>query len=164
MCRERFKQRVPSGSYVASACLDSHRLKFHKRGIDGSAKADAYYTGLVVDKVWGVVNKIDPKEKTLLDEHEGLSVGYDHKEVEVGDIEGKKYKAWVYFAIKIDKNLRPYKWYKEFVLAGALQHGLPPAYIKQIATIPHHLDNDRQRANINQRIIACERARLRSFF
>ncbi|MCZ6521928.1 MAG: gamma-glutamylcyclotransferase [Bacteroidetes bacterium] len=164
MCRERFEQRIPSSRYITSACLDSHQLKFHKKSIDGSAKADAYYTGRVEDKVWGVVNKIDPKQKVLLDEYEGLGVGYDHKEVEVGDVEGKKYKTWVYFAIKIGKNLKPYKWYKEFVLAGALQHGLPPSYIKKIATMPHHLDKNRQRANFNQRIIGVERARLSGFF
>jgi len=164
MCRERFEQRITSGSYITTACLDSHQLKFHKKSIDGSAKADAYYTGRVVDKVWGVVYKIDPDQKTLLDEYEGLGVGYDHKEVEIGDLQGNIYRAWVYFAIDIKENLKPYKWYQEFVLTGALQHGLPPAYIKKIAAIPHLLDKDRQRANINQRIIGTERARLRSFF
>ena len=31
----------------------------------------------------------------------------------------------------IDDSLKPYSWYKDFVLAGGREHGLPPEYIAE---------------------------------
>ena len=38
-----------------------------------------------------------------------------------------------YVATRINDGLRPYDWYRNLVLAGALEHGLPDAYVDQIA-------------------------------
>jgi hypothetical protein len=36
-----------------------------------------------------------------------------------------------YHATEKDPSLRPYAWYKELVIAGALENSLPDSYIKQ---------------------------------
>ena len=46
---------------------------------------------------------------------------------------GRRRKVLTYLATPdyIDDSLKPYGWYKDFVLAGAGEHDLPPEYIAQ---------------------------------
>jgi len=67
MCLRRIRERIASAAMLSTACLTQRRLLFHKRGKDGSAKANALFTGKVSDRVWGVVFTINPAEKPLLD-------------------------------------------------------------------------------------------------
>lgn len=86
MCTGRLRQRVPSADPVRVARLLNHSLRFHKRSRDGSAKADAFFTGEPENVVWGVVFDIDPADKLRLDEHEGLSHGYVERLITVIDL------------------------------------------------------------------------------
>jgi len=45
----------------------------------------------------------------------------------------------------IDNSLRPYDWYKEFVLVGARFHGFPDEYLKRIESIQTRCDPDPDR-------------------
>ena len=46
---------------------------------------------------------------------------------------GRRQKVLTYLATPdyIDDGLQPYGWYKDFVLAGSREHGLPQEYIAQ---------------------------------
>ncbi len=46
---------------------------------------------------------------------------------------GHRRKVLTYLATPdhIDDSLKPYGWYKDFVIAGATEHGLPPEYISE---------------------------------
>jgi len=81
--------------------------------------------------IWGVVFKIDPAEKPCLDKHEGLDQGYAEKQITVIDLNGAHHPVFMYAAEEthINPALRPYSWYKRFVVEGARQHRLPPEYI-----------------------------------
>lgn len=83
MSRRRLQARVPSARFVAVAELPCHQLRFHKAAMDGSAKCDAYQTGITDDRVIGVVYEIADDEKPDLDKHEALGRGYNEKQVEV---------------------------------------------------------------------------------
>jgi len=135
MSTPRLVSRVASARAVAVAHLPAHALQFHKRGRDGSAKCDAAFTGSASDGVHGVVFEIAVSEKPLLDEKEGLGDGYDEKVVMVKDAAGECYRALTYYATHIDASLRPFHWYKEHVLRGALEHGLLDEYIAAIHAI-----------------------------
>ena len=53
----------------------------------------------------------------------------------------------MYFANEIDPKKKPYHWYKEQVVQGAKEHGLPEGYIKKILptdAIQQRLENQRQ--------------------
>jgi gamma-glutamylcyclotransferase len=63
MCRDRLFDRVPSARYEFVASLSGHALRFHKRSSDGSAKADAFFTGEEKDKVWGVVVDVPDEDR-----------------------------------------------------------------------------------------------------
>ena len=80
----------------------------------------------------GVVYEIDEKEKRNLDRKEGLGYGYNEMEVVLESDQGAV-TALMYVADSdyIDDTLKPYSWYKQLVLDGARQHGLPESYIKK---------------------------------
>ena len=54
----------------------------------------------------------------------------------------------------IDDSLKPYGWYKDFVLAGGRERGLPPEYIAEcIQSVeavedPNKMRDQRQRATL----------------
>jgi cation transport regulator ChaC len=155
MCTGRLRERVPSADPVRVARLLNHSLRFHKRSCDRSGKCDAFFTGEPEDVVWGVVFDIDPAEKPDLDRHEGLGHGYVERLITVIDLDGGMHPVFMYVAERshIDPTLRPYSWYRRFVVDGARQHSLPPDYIARIDAIPAVEDPDGDRDAANRRIV-----------
>jgi gamma-glutamylcyclotransferase len=145
MSTPRLRNRVPSARPVAVARLDRHRLMFHKKSVDGSAKCDAEPTNDVNDVVFGVDFEIATSEKPALDRCEGLNIGYEAKTVSVMAAGGEAMKAFSYCATHIDTELKPYPWYKEHVVRGAREHGLPEEYIHAIAAMETISDPDQAR-------------------
>ena len=156
MCTGRLQRRVPSATYVRIAKLIGHSFRFHKRSNDGSAKADAFETHNPSDLVWGVIFDINEREKSLLDGAEGLGAGYGEKSATVLDESGQQYDLFLYVADadSFDSTLRPYSWYKRFVIDGARQHALPDEYVNAIIAIPDVEDRDRARDK-RKRSITC---------
>jgi hypothetical protein len=96
----------------------------------------------------GVVFDIDPAQKPRLDVHEGLGHGYAEQQISVIiDLNGNLHTVFMYAAedSHIDPALRPYSWYKRFVLAGALEHYLPEAYIASLNAVDAIVDPDKTR-------------------
>ena len=149
------RERVPSCEFVTAAKLHGYQLRFHKRSSDNSSKCNAFYTGGETDIIWGTVFNISVVEKRSLDKAEGLGHGYNEKTVDLITTSGEHLKAITYYAERtaIAEGLAPYTWYKDLVLNGAAEHGLPtitwhcrsrpsplpktltPAEIKQIGSI-----------------------------
>jgi hypothetical protein len=150
-------RRVPRDAYaipISTGCIVGHRLTFTKVSKDGSGKCDAEFTGKAQDVVWGVLYSFDPAEKGRLDRAEGLGNGYAEKQVSV-IVGGEAKMAVTYYATKKDPSLRPYDWYKEYVLFGARENGLPDEYIvSMIESVVAIEDPDKERS-------ARERAILR---
>ncbi|MDZ7803176.1 gamma-glutamylcyclotransferase family protein [Thiohalophilus sp.] len=145
MSSHRLLARVPSARSVTIARLPGHRLRFHKKSVDGSAKCDIEQTGNESDVVHGVVFNIAPEEKPELDRHEGLGQGYEEKRVSIYIDDGNSLSALTFYATRIEPTLKPYVWYREHVLRGAREHGLPDYYIKSIAGIEAIPDPDTHR-------------------
>jgi hypothetical protein len=142
----RMRERVPSAVPVANGHLSGYQLRWHKHGMDGSAKCDASWTGLATDRILGVAYRIDPAEKSHLDAAEGLHRGYEQRQVQVGTTRGILL-AQMYYATAIAPRLRPFDWYRALVRSGAVEHGLPQAYIRQhIESIAVVSDPDQHRA------------------
>jgi len=147
LCRERIRARVASAVPTTVAMLSGHELRFHKRGRDGSAKADAHRTGHSRHRVHGVIYAIDAGDKPILDRYEGVGAGYESVQVDVATPAGAIERVWIYLADPrwIDGKLEPFTWYLEYVLIGARQHGLDPSYVAAIETITGVEDPDGQR-------------------
>ncbi len=162
MCTGRLVLRTPSAHPVCIAHLGSHRLRFHKRSQDGSAKADASRTDDPSDRVWGVVFEIDPAEEEALDRAEGYRSGYDKRDVTVTSRTGEAIVATMYYAepTAIIDGVLPYTWYRNFVVIGALEHGLPEEYVALLASPNATRDPDlaRERENAEVARVAMWRA------
>ena len=154
MSSKRLKERVPSARYITIATLIEHELRFHKEGIDGSAKCDAFFTGDENHQIVGVVFEIAESEKPDLDIKEDLGRGYDEKIVSLVTHSGERIEATTYFAIKIDKTMKPYHWYKHHVITGAEEFGLPEEYIEVIRNIESITDTQADRYEREQTIYA----------
>ena len=131
MCSGRLRDRVPC-EFVAIAKLARHQLRFHKLSKkDRSSKCDAFHTDVAADELWGVVYDITAAKKPALDEFEGLGYGYEDVEVVVTLPTGEQLAARTYVADPqfIREGLAPYSWYKAYVQAGAVEHGLPLEYV-----------------------------------
>lgn len=144
MSLKRIKYRLPNTRFLGVAALPHFQLRFHKKGIDGSAKADALFTGRAEDQVLGALYQLSDSELSHLDRVEDCGVGYERKEVEVW-VEGEMHLAWTYCALHIDRSLKPFDWYHQHVLRGAEQLGLPNSYIEQIKSFSFCEDDDRIR-------------------
>ena len=132
MSTARLRERMPSCKALGIATLPGHTLHFHKRSADKSGKCNAIASGND-NSVIGVLFSFDPAERAKLDEAEGVGSGYEYAMVKVINDKGRRRKVLTYIATQdnIDDSLKPYTWYKDFVLAGGREHGLPPEYIAE---------------------------------
>ncbi|WP_268935016.1 gamma-glutamylcyclotransferase family protein [Spartinivicinus ruber] len=131
----RLQQRIGAVNLVDIGRLTRYQLRFHKCGMDGSGKCDAYYTGSSDDSVWGVIYQLEPDHKKQLDKIEGLGKGYLDKIINIINHQGDTYKAFLYYATKIDSSLQPFSWYKTHVVYGAKSIGLPSHYIQMLESV-----------------------------
>ena len=151
----KLKDRCRSAVPIGICKIKKHSLKFHKvshaisaknRIRDISGKGDMVPSESETDEVYGVLFSIDKSEESSLDKAEGYpKYGYDKKPIDVITIKGEKYRAVMYFANDIDSKKKPYHWYKEQVVQGAREHGLPEGYIKKIDDVESIPDQDPER-------------------
>ena len=142
MSLPRLLQRVPSAQLLSVAYLSAHKLQFHKKGHDGSAKCDIEFTNCHTDIVYGVVYTFLASEKPYLDLIEGLGKGYNEKSISAVGLSGEIFQSVTYYATDIDPSLKPYHWYKEHVVRGAREHNLPIEYIRALQMIVSVADPD----------------------
>ncbi|AQQ07369.1 gamma-glutamylcyclotransferase [Roseibium algicola] len=159
MSTARLRERMPSCKPLGLATLSGHALRFHKRSVDGSGKCNAFATG-DEESVIGVLFSFDPAERAALDKAEGVGNGYDHATVTVINEKGRRRKVLTYLASPdyIDDSLKPYGWYKDFVLVGGREHDLPLEYIaKYIQSVeaiedPNKARDKKNRASIENSV------------
>jgi gamma-glutamylcyclotransferase len=142
----------PEGAGRA-AVLPGHRLLFNKRSTDDkSGKANvAAHMG---SDVWGVLYTIPDADLDKLDKGEG---GYPKVRLSLRLTDNTSTDAWVYVAKKPnnDPALRPYTWYKRFLVEGAREHSLPAEYIAELENIVADQDAKEERDRRN-RALACQ--------
>jgi len=133
LCRARLLARIASARYQMVGRLPGHDLRFHKRGRDGSGKADAFRTESGDDAVWDALIRIDPAQVPELDRHEP---DYERRvrPIEVPSA-GTSYEAHTYVALPPvrDPSLRPFAWYRDMVVEGGTARGLPANYLDRMA-------------------------------
>ena len=146
MSSKRLGERISSIRFISTARLDKHQLTFNKKSRDGSGKCDAVYTGDQDDRVFGVLFEIDESELKTLDKVEGVNFGYEQKDVNVTTSTDELQQAIMYSATDTETGLQPYSWYKEHVLQGAREYGLPEIYIQEIESVDTIPDPDIMRS------------------
>lgn len=154
MCTARLRQRIGSAAIVTTAAALGYRLSFRKRGRDGSGKCDIVWTGAAADAVHGVVYELAADHKAELDRIEGVGVGYHELALALNTPAGPcRVLSYQAAPGHCDEALRPFSWYREFVIAGATEHRLPAPYLAAIAAVATQPDPDPERAIHNARIL-----------
>jgi gamma-glutamylcyclotransferase (GGCT)/AIG2-like uncharacterized protein YtfP len=128
---ERMRARVPSARVLGRGQLRNRRLSLDKRGRDGSGKANIPREAGAC--VWGVLYAIDPAHWEDLDRYED---GYARMAVEVVTDEGEATTADTYVARSLTRQAVAFDWYKELVVEGAREHGLPSDYVAALEQLP----------------------------
>ncbi len=135
MSSRRLRARVPEARAIEPAHLPGRLLALNKRGRDGSAKAN------LVDapdaRVWGVLYELAVVDWERLDPYEG---GYERVRVEVVRAGGGIVEAGAYVSTRITPEPVVYDWYRELLLEGAREHGLPDDYQALLAALPTRPD------------------------
>ena len=139
LLRSRIQARCPSVALHGIGYTTHRRVLFDKRSDDGSGKANAAYTGSAEDRIWGVLHTMSPEDKAKLDIHE---TGSALEQILVHRGDGTATPAVTYVAHEACRasGLAPYDWYLAYVVHGAREQGLPPAYVERLAAVEFTVD------------------------
>ena len=140
MSSKRLNARVLGANIIGVYSLKQYDLRFQNVGSDGSGKCNAFFTGSD-HTIFGVLYYLDASEKTVLD---GFERGYQVKKVVVTSEFGQNEDAFTYSGKASDSDVftPPFCWYKQHVVAGAIEAGLPEQYLNQLKAITAQDDPD----------------------
>ncbi len=133
----RLGRRLASARFRGTAFLPDWSLEFHKRSLDGSGKCSIREGS---SGVHVAVYELSAADRLELDRIEGLGAGYDEIALEVPGF-GRCF-SYAAADTHIDESLCPYDWYFGLVLAGALFHDFPDAYVERIRSVATTRDPD----------------------
>jgi gamma-glutamylcyclotransferase (GGCT)/AIG2-like uncharacterized protein YtfP len=152
------RARVPGARLQAVGWVPGRRLRWHKRGSDGSGKCSIGAAGEGAPPLRGVLYSVPAGEWAHLDRVEGLGAGYLRERITV-QTEGGPREAWTYVAMEpfVDDTLRPFRWYRRLVVAGARAHRLPRPYVAALRAQGAWLDPQPRRARDNLGSLAAAR-------
>lgn len=153
MCSGRLAAYEVTPLRARGALLKRYKLSFRKRSEDGSGKADVVHSRSHVARVWGVLYDVDEQGLARLDTGEQ---GYRRRRAQVLLRNGRSTKVWIYVSTRNqrDESLRPYAWYKRFLVEGAKEHRLPKGYVASLEGIVTIQDPNRER-DIRKRNLTC---------
>ncbi|XP_078271205.1 gamma-glutamylcyclotransferase-like [Rhinoraja longicauda] len=138
MLRRRLLLQNPTAVQVSVGCLKGYRLAFGEIGIHSSRWGGGAATIIPSpnDEVWGVIWCLKGDDRQSLDDQEGVQEGiYSPMEVKVeqkdrgGEIICLTYQM-NHFNVSLTSPL-----YKEVIIRGARESGLPSEYMKKLDTI-----------------------------
>ena len=135
MSSQRLRERIPDARSLGCARLEGWRLCCNKPGSDGSGKANLVADAAAV--TWGVLFTFDVVHWPTLDRFEP---GYERVVCRVIDSAERSRPAQVYLS-SADGAQRPVVGgYRDHLLAGAREHGLPDDYIAMLGRVPIRSD------------------------
>lgn len=143
---KRLLQRLPDAGLGSVAILPGHSLCFRKNIQGESGKCDIAVSDNPQDLVYGIIYHLDEAEKRVLDGYETGGFAYLDKMVEVVTLAGEPLQAVTYYAATDHGMQPPFHWYKQHVLLGAIEQGMPRAYIDAIAAVESVEDPRRARS------------------
>lgn len=112
------------------ALLQGYRFAFTTRSTDGRIYANVM-ASQPDDVVRGVLYRCGPAGMSVLDDYEA---GYERRQVTVTDQAGRNYEATVYVGLPqctVEPG-QPTERYRDIILAGAREFGLPDEYVRRI--------------------------------
>ena len=119
----QMKERCPSSKLLGKALLEQHILRFNKKGMDQTAKANIMTSAEANSQVWGVLYRLEDEDFRNLDGHE---IGYDRQEIQVL-FEGNATSCLTYRAREdyLCTGIPPTEGYVKRILEAAKLHDFP---------------------------------------
>ncbi len=136
MASSQMAERCPGAVCLGAARLPGHRLAFdawsNRRG------------GLVADvlpdpgsDVWGVLWEVTGEHAEALDRYEGVARGqYRRATVRVEAVAGGEVEAFAYVICDPGEDGPTTDAYRDILLEGAREHGLPDEWVQAIESVP----------------------------
>ena len=124
-------------------------VQFHKIGADGSGKCTLVARAGKSVMAHGVLYDVSDADWTRLDRVEGVHTGgYVRRSVELRLADDRMATAMTYVAGAryVDAARVPFDWYRDLVVAGAIEHRLPASYVEELMRAPVVPDPDPARA------------------
>jgi gamma-glutamylcyclotransferase (GGCT)/AIG2-like uncharacterized protein YtfP len=123
----------PEHRFLGAARLEGYRLELRRRSIRwGGGAADVVRAE--GEAVWGALYELPGEALRSLDEKEGEGFAYRRRELDVV-LAGVSRRALAYEVIdKEPRELPCVSQYRELLLAGARERGLPSAYVADLAS------------------------------
>lgn len=146
MFAPRLLARCPRVRVLGPAHAEGVSVAFTKLSVDGSGKAALVEAPGAV--AHGVAFELDRDERDSLDAIEGP--GYlrqDDFAIVLAEGSGRSgmVRASTYRARRHVEGLLPYDWYRDLIVAGGREHGLPPPYVERLRAAPARPDPDPER-------------------
>jgi gamma-glutamylcyclotransferase len=135
---EQVRARCTNAKLVAVAKLADHQLGFfgYSPIWDGAEESVIPAAG---QDVWGVIYELTPSDKEKLDDWQDAlfdgSGSYFHSPAKVTDQEGKVYSVLLYKKASLGDPKKPSEEYLNFIVQGAVDRGLPAAYVDQLRSV-----------------------------
>ncbi len=130
LASRRLQRRVGPVGVLGVALLPGFHFEIGKRGRDGTGKANVSRTPEA--RVWGVLYSLDEEQWRRLD---GFEAGYLRIRVEV-EGPGERLRAETYTARQREPGLLAAPSYKQWIVSGAREHGLPAPWIDFLCSLP----------------------------
>lgn len=148
--------RAPSAVARGIARAPGFVVRFHKVGADGSGKCTLVTTADRAAAAFGVLYEVADADAESLDRAEGVHTGgYARRAVKLELSANRMVSAMTYVAGKrhVDASRVPFDWYRDLVVAGAIEHRLPPRYISELARVPAAADPNAARTARARRLL-----------
>jgi len=121
------KKRAQDSKYLKRVKLEGYKIIYDGYSLNRKG-AVANIIKNMGSTVWGALFEVDDECLQSLDRYEGYPKSYQRKSLAVQDDQGNKYSAIVYLRKPLTKG-KPSDKYREIVLQGARNCGLPEEYI-----------------------------------
>jgi cation transport regulator ChaC len=135
MDENRLKERIGEFERGKVAFLKGYRLVFDK----SADSPQVGYANIISHKektVIGVLYELTDKQLLILDDYEGIAHNqYKRGSVNVWDERKQSIEAITYLATDCESDLKPYKWYLDYLINGAEQHYFPNEYLKMLKAV-----------------------------
>ena len=131
--------RAPSAVACGKAIAPGFVVRFHKVGADGSGKCTLVAVDGESEVAHGVLYEVSYADCARIDRVEGVHTGgYVRNSVELRLANDRTVTAMTYLAGAryVDASRVPFDWYRDLVVAGAIEHRLPASYVDELMRAP----------------------------
>ncbi len=126
----QMERRCPGSTFLGRASLEGYGFVYDGMSVTRKGPV-ANIVKSPEDVVWGALFILSRRDIASLDRYEGYPTAYDRGILKVRDDSGHIYEAVVYMRSYRNSGM-PHEDYRDIVVQGAIDRGLPDCYIHSV--------------------------------